>query len=194
MRRRTVFIYGNISSGGGGGGGELQQTVQVNMGDGTWNTPQVSGWFRYCSNEGTSVSNVTNSDGTDTGWSIARPAIGSTSEGPTTTTVGYPADVTHYENTSSTSPANYVVSGLNDSYTYTFDFWGYTSRSWENDLGTSVWTIGGDSVSILHKNYDGLAVTISSVSPSSGSITIAVTIATSASQWFFASMIIKEYN
>lgn len=195
-RRSFVFIDGGAPSGGGGGGGELQQTVQINVGDGTWNTPTVSGWFRFCTDDTSPISNITNSSGSNTGWSLARPAsVNGYSEGPTTsTTAGYPSNVTKYGQCYTSGGGTWVFSGLNNSYTYTFDFFGSTLRTWENVNGTTTWTIGGTGVSISHRDYYGDKVTISSVTPSSGSITITMSLGGGASNWYTASIVVKEYN
>lgn len=192
MRRKCVFIDQGVPSSGGGGG--LVQTVQIDPGDGTWNTPTVTGWFRYCANDGTTMSNITNSAGTNTGWSIGRAGVSGFSEGPTTaTTAGYPSDVTKYGYAQSTTVVH-SLSGLTNGNTYTFDFFASQLRTWENVLGTTIWTIGGSSVSILHRDYYGDKVTISSVSPSSGSINISISHNASASNWYMNAMVIKEYN
>jgi hypothetical protein len=193
MRRRYVFIDGGAPT-GGGGGGTLQQTVQLDPGDGTWNTPIVSGWFRYCSNDGTVMTNITNSAGSNTGWSLGRPAVAGFSEGPTTaTTAGYPSDITHWGYSQATTNVH-TFSGLTNSYTYTFDFFGSTTRTWESSAGTTTWTIGGTSVSITHKDYYGDKVTISSVSPTSGTISISISKNASSGNWYMNAMVIKEYN
>jgi hypothetical protein len=194
MRRRYVFIDGGAPT-GGGGGGTLQQTVQMNIGDGTWNTPTVSGWFRFCSDDSSPISSITNTAGSNTGWALSRgSAVNGFSEGPTSsTTAGYPADVTRYGNAQS-STVTFTFNNLNNSYTYTFDFFGSTLRLWENSAGTTNWTIGGTTVSILHKDYYGDKVTISSVSPSSGNIAIDVSKNASAANWYWNAVVIKEYN
>lgn len=194
MRRRYVFIDGGAPS-GGGGGGTLQQTVQLDLGDVTWNTPVVAGWFRFCSDNSSPITNILNSTGSNTGWSLSRSgAINGFSEGPTTsTTAGYPSDVTKYGNVQTTS-ITYTFNNLNNAYTYTFDFFASTLRTWESSSGTSIWTIGGTSVSILHMDYYGDKVTISSKSPSSGSIVIDVSKNASATNWYWNACVIKEYN
>ena len=196
MRRRYVFIDEGIVSSGGGGGGVLQQTVQLNLGDGTWDTPTYSDWFRYCYNEGSPTTNVTNTTGANTGWSITRSLTpNGESEGPTgSTTTGYPVGVTQFGNDYS-SLATYTFSGLNNSYTYSFDFWGSTiGRTYESVIGHTTWTIGSTNVSITHRNYYGNPVNISSVSPSSGNIIVTVNKDSNASNWYWCACVIKEYN
>ena len=196
MRRRYIYIDGGATTSGGGGGG-LQQTVQVDLGDGTWDTPTYSDWFRYCYNESLTVNNVTNTTGANTGWSITKSASSNgESEGPTgSTTTGYPVGVTQYGNCNS-SNTTYTFTNLNNSYTYTFELWGSTiGRTYENPLGQTIWTIGATSVSIYHRNYYGNPVTISSVSPSSGSIVVSVAKdVTYANNWYWCACVIKEYN
>jgi len=196
MRRKVIFFNPPVISSGGGGGGELQQTVQINLGDGTWNTAIVSGWFRYCANESSSISNITNSDDTNTGWSLSRPAaVNGVGEGVTATSTdtGFPIGVTEKLMGNGTN-GTFTFSSLNDSYTYEFDFFASQTRTWESAAGTTTYDINGDSVYISHSNYYGDVVTLSGISPSSGEISIDVTKGNGASNWYLSNIVVREYN
>lgn len=197
-RRRTfVFIdggsYSGSTSGSTGSTGGLLQVVQINIGDGTWNTPNVTGWFRFCTDNTNPITSITNSAGTNTNWSMGRGTASGFSEGPTTsTTAGYPSNVTHYGMANS-STSDFTLSGLSTSNKYTFDFFGSTLRNWENAAGQTTWTIGGTSQSILHRDYYGDKVTISNVTPNAnGAIAISVSKNASATNWYMNSIVVKE--
>lgn len=197
MRRRSfIFIDGGTVTGGGGGGGTLLQTVQINNGDGNWNTPTYADWWRFCYNESNTGTSITNSSGTNTGWGVIRSTnCFGDSGGPTSgTATGFPAGVTQYQ-TGANALTTYTFNGLNNSNKYTFNFWGCTLRTYENVLGKTIWTIGSTSVSIFQRDYYGDVVTISNVSPSSGEIIVTVNKdPTYATSWWWGACVIKEYS
>lgn len=51
----------------------------------------------------------------------------------------------------------YTISGLDNTKYYDFEFWGSTTRTYE-DGGKTNWLIGSNNVSIEHYNYNGAPV------------------------------------
>lgn len=196
-RRRFVFfspVATSAASGSTTGStGGVEQVLQLNIGDGTYNTPDVSNWERWCANESdTHYGPLDNSGGTSTGWYITRTTIGGgAGEGYTGGTSGYPDNVEQYANRA-TAQATYTLSGLTDSNTYDLEFLGSTTRTWENVLGTTEWTVGTTTVTIQHRDYAGDVVSISDISPSSGEIDMVVDKGNGASNWYWSALRVTE--
>ena len=108
----------------------LVQVLQLNVGDGTWNTPQVNNWSRWCQDDtNTNYSTLTNSAGTSTGWSISRSgSVLGSSEGVATSATNFPADVLRYTADNQDS-ITVTLSGLNNSYKYTIKNLAETTRN-----------------------------------------------------------------
>lgn len=173
--------------------GDIIQTMQLNLGDIIWNTPTVSGWDRWCSDDiNTNYGPLNNTLGNSTGWYLTRSSsVFGQSEGYIGGGSGYPEDVEKY-GAANSDTITVTITGLNNSNLYDFRFLSSTVRYWENSNGTTSWTIESNTVNIIHRDYSGDVVTINNISPNSGEIEITISKGNDATNWYWTAMVIIE--